>query len=188
MSTRAHIVIMQKGSENVNLFHHCDGYPSGVGSELASFLKDAPSPWNPEVLKYFICGRDDDYRAVEKGPSWDSEYVYIIDCDHGTLKCYGKGIETPGAETFDIDCPGSDELLIPDNPFDGYKKAPVSFYDRLIIERDELKSRLGKLERFLDTPKYEELQPIDRSLLREQEEVMARYLNILERRIMRLEK
>ena len=34
MSTRATIKIVKKGRKPVWMYHHCDGYPDGVGVEL----------------------------------------------------------------------------------------------------------------------------------------------------------
>lgn len=37
MSTRCNILIMEEGSKQVSqYYHHCDGYPEGVGRELAA--------------------------------------------------------------------------------------------------------------------------------------------------------
>ena len=72
MSTRAHIAIHSKG-EYRHMYHHCDGYPDGVGSELSSILSEYDEllkqtndqEWKPEYLENFIVNFDASYRPVE---------------------------------------------------------------------------------------------------------------------------
>lgn len=116
MSTRAYVRIVKKGSEPVHFHHHCDGYPSGVGEDLVSLLKEYSGEWNPEQLGKFINSRDDDFEFIDHGPSWDHEYFYVIDCDRRELSGYYKGI-TSASDTCDID--GYDKLFIDGNIFDG---------------------------------------------------------------------
>lgn len=123
MSTRCHIAIcndLKEQEEGIfkRLYHHCDGYPSGVGSELANILKNAPKPWTPESIQKFISEYDSDYRPIESEVAWDQEYVYIIFCKDERLMGYHKGFD----KDFDIRWPG-DEILIPDNEFSEYPTA-----------------------------------------------------------------
>ena len=126
MSTRCRVLICTdaNSAENMDclyLYHHCDGYPSGVGSELSEILSQCPLLWNPEKVQKFINEYDDDYRITEKGISWDDEYYYIIDCEKRTLSGYYKGI-TDSNKVFDLSMESSDELLIPSNLFSSDRK------------------------------------------------------------------
>lgn len=59
------------------------------------------------------------------------------------------------------------------------------YQDRMIAERNELKTRLDRLYRFQATPEYLQLEPEDRDLLVNQSVAMNHYLIILDKRIAR---
>ena len=122
MSTRSYIAICKNKNEQLDgkylgLYHHCDGYPSGVGSELSRILSECPLAWTPESVRKFINEYDEDYEIVECGIAWDVEYVYVILCEEMLLLCYYKGITTDATYKWDIQCDCGDELIIPDNIF-----------------------------------------------------------------------
>jgi hypothetical protein len=98
------------------MYHHCDGYPSGVGTELSDILSDYEGDWDGEDVRKFINAQEEDYQLIDHGVVWDQEYVYIIDCARKTLSGYYKGITSPEHVDFDLEYPG-DELLIPSNKF-----------------------------------------------------------------------
>lgn len=77
------------------------------------------------------------------------------------------------------------ESWSPAEPFEKAYKVAETFKDRLIIEREELAARLGKLVMFMDSPKFAEVvaDKEQRELLAEQREHMSEYLNILNKRI-----
>ena len=90
MSTRASIRITE-GDGQILLYHHCDGYPEGVGAELKEFLKEQKH-WNPEEIASGLATMKN---RQGKYPyecaiclHGDEEYVYVIDCDKETLTCY----------------------------------------------------------------------------------------------------
>jgi hypothetical protein len=64
---------------------------------------------------------------------------------------------------------------------------PLPFQARVIEERDALDVRLGRLRAFLLTPLAQGLPADERADLVEQEQVMSRYLVILNRRIARFD-
>jgi hypothetical protein len=64
---------------------------------------------------------------------------------------------------------------------------PLPFQARVIAERDELDVKLGLLRMFLPTPLAQGLPADERADLVEQEQVMSRYLVILNRRIARFD-
>ena len=137
MSTRAHITIRQKDVV-LHMSHHCDGYPSGVGSDLVDLLKSYaaslpdPHAWTAGGLWDYINKEDEDYHPVNSGVRWDQEYIYVIDCDQHTLKGYYKGITDPKGESDEYDDGYGDPLYISGNIFNypgefekvlGYTKA-----------------------------------------------------------------
>lgn len=118
MSTRATIRIKERvyltdadieqnklTEREILLYHHSDGYPSGVGTDLKEFLKDrrdfADGRWNAErIATDLVRGAikhkayDSDEEKPDMGyecaiaPHGDSAYGYAIDCDENTLTCY----------------------------------------------------------------------------------------------------
>lgn len=101
MSTRCNIAVRYDGWNNSGtvytyIYHHCDGYPSGVGSDLKAFLaKHWPNDWQwreyPEMIIDDIMkgkvGGDLDYR-FSPGLHGDIDYLYVIDTQVHTFKCY----------------------------------------------------------------------------------------------------
>ncbi len=126
MSTRAYIRIKKDGEDAVQFHHHCDGYPSGVGSDLVNLLRRYIGEWSPVKLGTFINKEDDDFEFIDYGPSWDHEYLYLIDCNKKELSCYYKGITSQSEDQEDYF--QADKLFIEDNIFDGRKieSSPVT--------------------------------------------------------------
>ena len=91
MSTRATIKIVKKGKDDVWMYHHCDGYPDGVGSELLDFLSHiGDENWNQKYISKTLNDEDSSYEFTS-GQHGDEDYAYLIDCDDHTLKCYSVG-------------------------------------------------------------------------------------------------
>lgn len=90
MSTRASIRITE-GDGQILLYHHCDGYPEGVGSELKEFLKERKY-WYAERIAQGLVTMKNQWNDFPYEPAiclhGDEEYVYVIDCDKKTLTCY----------------------------------------------------------------------------------------------------
>lgn len=118
MSTRCHIVIKKQDSYTVYVYHHCDGYPSGVGSDLAQMLKDYKSnDWTPISLANYIENTDSSYR-IDDSIHGDEDYIYEINCDLMTLKCYY-------ADDYDEESENEDSIEIPGNiDFSIYNTSP----------------------------------------------------------------
>ena len=103
MSTRCNIII-KDGAERIYLYHHHDGYPMGVGTELQDYLQ---RKWGESWRSYW-CGtsiandlvkghinyplakepHEDDEYEVTYGLHGDVEYVYVINCRARTIRCY----------------------------------------------------------------------------------------------------
>jgi len=99
MSTRANVFIRgsQGDREKEVLFHHCDGYPEGVGRYLARILeklpKDAEGNVQPEYLQKkrmaeFICEQDNDFQITTPCSAGDSEFDYEIDLQKRRVDWY----------------------------------------------------------------------------------------------------
>lgn len=91
MSTRAHIRIIE-GEGQILLYHHSDGYPSGVGSELKEYLSKFKYGWYAETIARGLVTMIDKWKQFPYEPAiclhGDEEYVYVIDCDSKKLSCY----------------------------------------------------------------------------------------------------
>ena len=87
MSTRCHIIIKWDDKETF-IYHHHDGYPEGVGTELKEILKSCTS-YDWETIAEKILGYDDQYEE-DSGIHGDEDYIYEIEAKdtYATLKCY----------------------------------------------------------------------------------------------------
>ena len=99
MSTRATILIKsQKENKEVRIYHHCDGYPDGIGSDMKAYLKSI-TWWDVyeianDLVKGkcgMVGGKSDDGYELTPCQHGDEEYAYLIDCDSRTLTCYEVG-------------------------------------------------------------------------------------------------
>ena len=108
MSTRCNIIVKDRFNRRVYLYHHHDGYPEFVGACLADFLGEM-QPWQIRRQAFGIANKlikgairyehknlytgkrevkaDDEYE-VTSGIHGDIEYLYVINCKAGTLRCY----------------------------------------------------------------------------------------------------
>lgn len=96
MSTRCNIrVLSKKYDKSFMLYHHHDGYPSGVGMDLKTFL-DKKEYWSAyDISNKLIKGiHSEMYERLDEGyyitssMHGDVNYLYLIDCDNKQLKCY----------------------------------------------------------------------------------------------------
>ena len=112
MSTRCNIIIKDRFNRRVYLYHHHDGYPEGVGEALAEYLhkwqdwqiRQHGMRYIPnELVRGEIKVVFTDWKTGEAtiqpdlgyditaGIHGDIEYLYIINCKAGTLRCYKVG-------------------------------------------------------------------------------------------------
>ena len=76
-------------------------------------------------------------------------------------------------------------------PLEGYllandlyrAKQPTSFVSRMVFEQSDLNEKLEKLTKFLDQPKPDFVEQSQWELMKDQQEAMVSYFNILEKRI-----
>jgi hypothetical protein len=88
MSTRSIIRIIDRNGTN-DLFHHYDGYPSGVGAELMYYIYPLIQRYNHYRWKdlFTILNKaDDDYR-IATGVHPDIEFMYIINLKTKKIQC-----------------------------------------------------------------------------------------------------
>ena len=84
MSTRANIFIRDNYDDRDKeiVYHHCDGYPEGVGITLSRILrklsKDETQKLTKLSLAKFICDNDPDFKITTPYSAGDAEYVYEI--------------------------------------------------------------------------------------------------------------
>lgn len=97
MSTRCNLII-KKGSQKVQLYRHCDGYPEGAGADIANmvkmdFVNDKIAPetfartidileGNPLYNNYGF-----EYEEGIGAIHGDIEYLYTIDLNERTIEC-----------------------------------------------------------------------------------------------------
>lgn len=76
-------------------------------------------------------------------------------------------------------------------PLEGYllandryrAKQPTSFVSRMVFEQSDLNEKIEKLTKFLDQPKPDFVEQSQWELMKNQQEAMVSYFNILEKRI-----
>ena len=83
MSTRSQIRIIENG-KCTDVYHHCDGYFAGVGSQLKKILQVAEN--TAQVLAEM--NRYGGYEMTD-GMHGDIDYWYVIDFDRNIYKGYG---------------------------------------------------------------------------------------------------
>ena len=88
MSTRCNIIV-QDSNNSCQLYHHCDGYPSGVGAELKEFLNTVDFSRSAEEFAEELEKWDHSYEneGIFATPHGDIEYLYKIDLTQGILTC-----------------------------------------------------------------------------------------------------
>lgn len=91
MSTRCNIVIKDKNN-TFYVYHHCDGYPEGVGSflyrKVNDNLKKGRFCYAEDVVNYLLKDKEDNSYELTSCIHGDIEYLYEIDCQNQTLKCF----------------------------------------------------------------------------------------------------
>lgn len=87
MSTRCNIIVKRKGYQDIILYHHHDGYPSGVGYDLYSRLEQIEGHWYEcDIANSLVKDLDDEYE-ITSCIHGDIDYLYTIDCDKEELRC-----------------------------------------------------------------------------------------------------
>ena len=95
MSTRCEILIKetfnQKDKETLKLYHHFDGYPSGVGKFLIENVLPRLRKSNYDVssiANFLIKNKEDDTFEITYGRHLDIEYFYEINLTKKEIECW----------------------------------------------------------------------------------------------------
>lgn len=109
MSTRCNIIIKGSGTDSVTLYHHHDGYPSGVGAILKNLCKKLNEGYTymecadtaTYLVKYGLSlhntvtdktEKDDKYE-ISLGTHGDAEYLYVL---------YARPYASHGAKRYSV--------------------------------------------------------------------------------------
>ena len=101
MSTRSIVRIVDK-NYNVDLYHHYDGYPEGVGRQLMAIAYPIIQRFNCygwKDLYRMLKEHDDDYRIAE-GIHPDIEYLYIINLKTKQIECFDGHYRVDGEHDY----------------------------------------------------------------------------------------
>lgn len=115
MSTRATIKLKQNFEEEelvVNIYHHHDGYPEGVGEDLKRRLNNT-GYWDIYSFANMIIKDPKDEYELTLGQHGDEAYAYLIDFDTKTITCYKVGWD---------EFEWQDDKIIFKESFDRYKR------------------------------------------------------------------
>lgn len=84
MSTRANILVIDKFGRKYNIYHHHDGYLSGVGLDLYRRLRELKNISAEGFVNRLVKDPDDEY-DITFGVHGDEEFFYEIDYLNHTL-------------------------------------------------------------------------------------------------------
>lgn len=84
MSTRSQVKVIARGKE-VMLYHHCDGYPEGVGFCLLKILKKNHNGWREDELVSRMVRKGN--FEITFGKHCDIEYYYELNFDKEQVIC-----------------------------------------------------------------------------------------------------
>ena len=84
MSTRSQIKVIHNG-KSVELYHHCDGYPEGVGFCLLKILEKEHKGWHPSELVTEMVKKGN--FEITFGRHCDIEYYYELNFDKEVVNC-----------------------------------------------------------------------------------------------------
>lgn len=97
----------------ITLYHHSDGYPSGVGKDLKKYLAEVVDKWaywmSENIATNLVRGELDGDTGYEVAicEHSDCQYGYLIDCEKKSLTCYELG---PGIGPWEHEVPIPDYL------------------------------------------------------------------------------
>lgn len=90
MSIKAFIRLIQPMIGKIDLCHHYDGHPDSVGVDLKNVLDKLcidPECGCKDLIQDKLGLNDKTYAPAICLPK-DVDYVYVIDCESRTIKCY----------------------------------------------------------------------------------------------------
>lgn len=94
MATRANIILDSNHYNRIWLYHHWDGYPSGLGINLMEFLEKNGNVVNDycrdsiHLANLLIKDEKDDGYELTNDQHGDIDYLYKIDTSDRTIRAY----------------------------------------------------------------------------------------------------
>lgn len=136
MSTRCNIVITDEKTPDLFIYHHCDGYPEGVGVDLMKsvYKRIAPAFWETDdkerndfyylskkmdVANALLKNKEDDGYELTSDYHGDIEYIYNIDVRKKRITCFKAILLNYGDEVI-----RGEQVAI---PCDEYKEQEKAF-------------------------------------------------------------
>lgn len=89
MSTRCNVIV-KAGNQEIMFYHHCDGYPDGVGIDLAERMERVmENKWHDadDFLDDLVKDADYNFSTV-CGLHGDIDYLYKVDYNAKTIICH----------------------------------------------------------------------------------------------------
>ena len=145
MSTRA-TIRLKEGENIVNLYHHHDGYPEGVGDDLKNRLNNDKKYWDMYSFATLLIKDNNDEYELTCGQHGDEAYAYLIDFDTKTITCYKVGWDE-----FEW------KNIVFQESFDKYKRT----YAGVTWDRTNLLSCKNAVRILYETISLEELENLD---------------------------
>ena len=150
MSTRAHIRIVS-GDKQIMLYHHYDGNPECIGVNLKSFIKEHYRPGRlpfTDVANDLIKGKirhciyniwtgkeqitSDNGYELTTCIHGDEDYIYVIDCEERSIRCYIHYWDEPFEKTV---IPEREVGIVSDD--DAFNSGITSTEENSIIDKSE---------------------------------------------------
>lgn len=147
MSTRTTIKLKEKQNE-INLYHHHDGYPEGVGADLKDRLNNDKKYWDMYSFANLLIKDNNDEYELTNGQHGDEQYAYLIDFDTKTITCYQIGWH---------EFEWKDDKIQFKESFDKYKRT----YAGVTWDKTNLLSCKNAVRILYETISLEELETLD---------------------------
>ena len=148
MSTRCNIIIKEKNQEPIYVYHHFDGYPEGVGSELKEILSTRFNEvLTGKNIENFLYNYDTQYEKTDSIHG-DIEYLYILTVkDNNTInyKCIDVPFDLYVYETME-NCELVEECDISINNAESEKQYPTVNQGIAFIMNNIFKENMTKSE------------------------------------------
>ena len=150
MSTRA-TIRLKEGENIVNIYHHYDGYPEGVGADLKDKLNNNKNYWDVYSFATLLIKDNNDEYELTNGQHGDEAYAYLIDFDTKTITCYHIGCHE--FEWNELEW----KNIVFQESFDKYKRT----YAGVTWDRTNLLSCKNAARMLYGTISLEELESLD---------------------------
>lgn len=173
MSTRCNIIIKKENDSNniIYVYHHCDGYPEGVGEELKNIISNhyTEAFINPSSIEQLLYEYSGSYGAYEETDNihGDIEYLYILTV-MDDLRVKYQCIDVPLMEDYNYktleNCTLIEEcFLTPDDLTETNKEQTYPTFDQALsftinnfsykdISKEDIESIIRTFYNYINTP------------------------------------